>query len=112
MIRVTAHAYARFVERVANWSRQEVTAFFNRPAFVMAARFGAPYVKLGSGHRAVLDGLNVVTILPQGAHPNTLDRAGKPAECNSDRNMLRHARNHDLRCAGRSGEFRGHPHSE
>lgn len=63
---VTTHAITRYRERVrdvpADVARQELTA----PVIERAARFGAAYVRLGTGQRVVLRENRVVTVLPKG----------------------------------------------
>jgi len=66
---VTAHAIERFQQRVANISREAVLAILSSPTMQVAAQFGARYVRLGTGHRVVLDGEKVITVLPAD-HPS------------------------------------------
>lgn len=64
MIHVTAHAVVRYQERIANLSDDDVRARLDTPAIRAAIKFGAPYVRLGSGHRVVIANGAVVTVLP------------------------------------------------
>lgn len=69
---VSGHAIQRYQERVANLTKAEVIARLDTPTIRMAIRFGAPFVRLPSGHRVVLDGPTVVTILPDTCSPYSL----------------------------------------
>lgn len=72
-IHVTGHAIQRFQERVANLPADEVRAALSTPAIERAAAFGAPYVKLGSGHRVVIEGDHVITVLERGHSLGCMD---------------------------------------
>lgn len=64
MVHVSGHAIERYQERIANLPDDEVRAALSSPAIEAAARFGASFVRLASGHRvALIDGV-VTTILP------------------------------------------------
>lgn len=63
-IRVSAHAVERYRERVRDVPAETIHAVLAGPAVRAAVAFGARYVKLGTGHRVVLDGATVVTVLP------------------------------------------------
>ena len=60
---VTRFAMDRYRERVADLSDHEIFARLSGPVFELAAMIGAPFVKLPSGHRAVIREHTVVTIL-------------------------------------------------
>lgn len=64
MVHVTSHAIIRYQERVANVSAEEAREALSSKAIQTAALIGASYVKLPSKNRVVLDGVNVVTVLP------------------------------------------------
>ena len=64
MIQATAHSIDRYIERVAPVSRIEAEAALTNKRINAAASFGADYIRLGSGHRAVIVDGFVVTILP------------------------------------------------
>jgi hypothetical protein len=64
---VSAHAAQRYIERVANVSLAEARAALASPAVVTACTFGAPFVRLASGHRIVIRGIDVVTVLEPAA---------------------------------------------
>ena len=67
MIHVTAHAAQRFRERVANTTDDAIRAALDTPAVRLAAKLGAPFVRLPGGQRVVLgDDGAVVTVLPKG----------------------------------------------
>ncbi len=69
MIHVTAHAVERAMERLGIASPAEADAALRSRAIVHAAAFGAPYVRLSGGQRVVLEGSNVVTVLPAECPP-------------------------------------------
>ena len=63
MMHVTFHAVQRYQERVENVTEDAARARLSCPAIVTAAKFGAPIVRLGSGHRVVIKDGSVVTVL-------------------------------------------------
>jgi hypothetical protein len=64
-LHVSGHAIERALERIdPRMSWEQAKALLSAPAIARAAAFGAPYVRLGTGQRVVLDGFNVVTVLP------------------------------------------------
>lgn len=66
MIHITAHALLRAIERIPGITTEiEARAILGVAAVELAARFGAPFVKLGTGQRVVLVDNRVVTILPR-----------------------------------------------
>jgi hypothetical protein len=60
---VSRHAMDRYRERVSDLPDAEISARLSGPAFALAAEFGAPFVRLPTGHRAVIREATVVTIL-------------------------------------------------
>ena len=64
MIEATIHAVDRYIERVAPVSREEAARVLTSRRMEAAALFGAQYVRLGGGQRAVLKDGYVVTVLP------------------------------------------------
>jgi hypothetical protein len=65
-LHVTRHAAERYCERVnPRLTIAEAIAALSTPAVRRAALFGAPYVRLGTGQRIVLEGSSVVTVLPK-----------------------------------------------
>lgn len=78
MIRVTQHAIERYQERVRNVTDEDARAALSCAAIVIAAQFGAPYLKLGTGQHVVIKDGAVVTVLPkdhnQGRMRTGLDR--------------------------------------
>ena len=72
-INVTAHAAKRYIERVADVSVAEAREALRSPAICAACAFGAPFVRLPSGHRVVIHGIDVITVL-QPAMRGTLGR--------------------------------------
>lgn len=63
-LEVTLHAVERYQQRVANVSDAEARAALSCRNFQLAADFGAPFVRLGTGHRVVIEQHRVVTVLP------------------------------------------------
>lgn len=72
---VTPHAIQRYRERVADVSPIEVCKRLNSPAMIKAAEFGAPYVRLAGGQRAVISKGRVITILPKEHSAGSLSTA-------------------------------------
>lgn len=72
MIHITSHAPSRYRERVAPVDYERARAVLASPTVECAADFGAPYVRLGTGQRIVLEGRTVVTVLPAGVRPGRL----------------------------------------
>ena len=62
---VSRHAMDRYRERVADLPDAAIFAELSKPIFDQAAAMGAPFVKLASGHRALIRGDVVVTVLPK-----------------------------------------------
>ena len=73
-VHITAHAIERFQERIANWPEAAVRKALSSPAVRLAAQIGAPFVKLGSGHRIALQGHTVVTVLSPDFRPYSMTR--------------------------------------
>ena len=74
-LHITTHAIERLLERVnprLTWD--EAREALSSPAIQCAARIGAPYVKLGTGQRVVIDNGSVVTVLPKDENVRCLDR--------------------------------------
>lgn len=63
---ITAHAVLRYQQRVTPCTPDEAREALSSLAVHQAAMFGAPYVRLATGQRIVLDGSVVVTVLPIG----------------------------------------------
>jgi hypothetical protein len=64
-VHVSRHAINRYRQRVADLPDAAIFAELSKPIFDKAAEIGAPFVKLPSGHRALLRGDVVVTVLPK-----------------------------------------------
>lgn len=62
---VSRHAIDRYRERVADLPDATIFAELPKPIFEKAAAIGAPFVKLPSGHRALIRNAVVVTVLPK-----------------------------------------------
>jgi len=71
---ISLHAVERYRQRVADISDSEVYDRLSGPAFKAAAEFGAPFVRLSGGQRAVIVEHSVVTILPADHSPGSLNR--------------------------------------
>jgi len=82
--RITAHAIARYRERVACIPDEQVLSALSRDIIRRAIAFGARYVRLGTGQRIVLDGATVVTVLPCGARGQRL-KLNPDDACNPSR---------------------------
>lgn len=69
MIHITRHAIDRAMERVPgiNTEDQARTLLSSR-AIIAAGQFGAKYVRLGTGHRVVIEDGSVTTVLPAETH--------------------------------------------
>lgn len=63
--RITHHALERYAERVASLDEEAIRRALDCPAIRAAIAFGAPYVRLASGHCVALEGDCVVTVLPK-----------------------------------------------
>jgi hypothetical protein len=66
MLTITRHAIERFQERVENVPESIVRARLSTRAFQCAERFGAKYVLLPGGYRAVIERGRIVTVLDRG----------------------------------------------
>ena len=75
-LHVTAHAILRYQERVAPVSLETARAALSTPAIRKAAEFGATYVRLGTGHRVVIQGLTIVTVQPAEHYARQIKRRG------------------------------------
>jgi hypothetical protein len=69
MTHVTRHAVSRYRERVADVTEQQAEAALSCPAIMAAIEIGAPCVRLGTGHRAIIEGGFVVTVIPPESKP-------------------------------------------
>lgn len=78
MVRVSSHAVSRFRERVAPLPEAEVRAILSSTIIERAAAFGACFVRLGTGHRIVIQGDAVVTVLPADHYRRQIRRYGMP----------------------------------
>lgn len=70
---ISAHAVQRYQERVANVSDEQARAALNSPAVNLAANFGAPFVRIATGQRIVIENHVVVTVLPSDMKTGKLD---------------------------------------
>lgn len=62
-IHVSSHAISRYRERVEPVSYDEAIKALSSPAIEAAVRFGAGYVRLGTGQRVVIKLGAVITVL-------------------------------------------------
>jgi len=74
MITVTGHAIQRFQERVCPCSEEQARAALTTPIIAIAADFGAHSVKLGTGHRIVIEQGCIITVLPKPAKRRRIRR--------------------------------------
>ena len=65
MIVATCHAIDRYIERVEPVDRAQAEARLTSGRIEAAAKFGAHYVRLGTGHRIVIQDGYVITVLPR-----------------------------------------------
>lgn len=72
---ISEHAIERYQERVEPCSRDAALANLDTPTVRLALSIGACGVKLPTGHRLVIRGGAVVTVLPKGAWPSFVGRA-------------------------------------
>lgn len=63
MTHITRHAIDRFRERIADIPEEQIRARLDTPAVRLALRIGAPFVKLGSGHRLVVRDNAIISVL-------------------------------------------------
>ena len=75
---VTRHAMDRYRECVADVSDSEIHRRLSVRVFEIAAEFGAPFVRLGGGQRAVIRDGAVVTVIPSEYAPGRLDPLRDP----------------------------------
>lgn len=68
MLTISTHAIDRAIERLPGVHTEAAAiAALDTPATRCAAEIGAKYVRLGTGHRVVIERGNVVTVLPRHA---------------------------------------------
>lgn len=77
MVHVTTHAIERFLERVAAVTWEEAEIALSSPVVVLAAKFGARFVRLPTGQRIVIEQGKVVTVLPTDNYRSQVARVGK-----------------------------------
>jgi hypothetical protein len=68
----------RYREHVADLPDSQIHAALSGPAFELAVEFGAPFVKLPTGHHAVIRSASVVTVLEPDCCRLLFDRAANP----------------------------------
>lgn len=67
-LHITSHALSRAIERVPGIATvEQARALLSSRAVALADQFGAHYVRLGSGHRIVINDHAVITVLPSDA---------------------------------------------
>lgn len=77
MLKVTAHAILRYQERVEPVSDECAREILSGPLFQTAAKFGARYVRLGTGQRIVIEQGIVKTVLPTENYKRNIGRIGR-----------------------------------
>lgn len=75
-LHVSYHAIQRYQERIANVTDDEARAVLSTPAIQAAAKFGAMFVRLGTGHRIAIQNMTVVTVLPPESYKRQIGRKG------------------------------------
>lgn len=71
---ITRHAISRYRERVADVPASAIWRALDCPAVRVAIQFGARFVRLAGGQRAVLQDNRIVTILPRDHFVGAMDR--------------------------------------
>lgn len=75
---ITDHACQRYAERVAPVTKAEARLALSCRGITAAIEFGAHIVKLGTGHRVILRGETVVTVIPADRKsPTAMDRTSR-----------------------------------
>ncbi len=69
---ITNHAIVRYQQRVENLPADLVEKALDTPAIRKAINFGAPYVRLGTGQRVVIQKGIIVTVLPKQHAPGSM----------------------------------------
>ena len=72
---ITAHAVMRYIERVQPCTEDEAIVALSSRAISLAVQFGAPYVRLGTGQRIVIEDGTIVTVLPASYHAGAMRKA-------------------------------------
>lgn len=75
---ISHHAIARYRERVAQGSDEEIVALMSGRAFAVAATMGRCAVIMANGARAIVEDGTVVTVLPIGQRVMNWARHAKP----------------------------------
>lgn len=80
-VTVTGHAIMRYQERIENVPEEVARKALSSPIVQLAAIMGAPYVRLGTGQRIVIEDGHVVTGLPADKKaPRYMDRRARNGE--------------------------------
>lgn len=77
--RITAHAIERYRERVADLTDEAICIALCSPTVLTAIEFGAPFVRLATRQRIVIEDGAVVTVLPADTVRGRLDRRRRNA---------------------------------
>jgi hypothetical protein len=82
MIIGSQHAIQRYRERVENLPDEQIIAALSGTIFKLSAAINSPFVKLPSGHRAVIRQNTVITVLQPMTSTSSFHRLRnyKPAE--------------------------------
>lgn len=73
MTHITKHAIERAIERGIARTEEQALAVLNSQAVQTALAFGAPFVRLASGHRIVVTDGAIITVLPPETRLGSLD---------------------------------------
>jgi hypothetical protein len=76
LLHVSNHAITRAIERCGCRTTAEAQALLTGPAMQIAATIGARCVRLGTGHRVILDGATILTVLPVDNYRRQVQRQG------------------------------------
>lgn len=76
---VTSHAISRYIERIDPQADYDTAhAALSSPVIRQAVEFGARFVRLGSGHRVVIEDSAIVTVMPADNYRRQVCRQGLP----------------------------------
>lgn len=89
MLIITDHACIRYIERVAPVTKAEARLALSCRGIIAAMKFGARIVKLGTGHRVILRGETVVTVIPADRKSrDAMDRMSRPHRTDGGTNAI------------------------
>lgn len=78
-LHISSHAISRYIERCDPLADYDTAvAALSSPVIQQAADFGAQFVRLGTGHRVVIEQHTVVTVMPADNYRRQVCRQGLP----------------------------------